>query len=137
MHQRKCWMTLGALCMAIVAVSASVFAPAGFAAKAKPVTMTVKAKQSGTSISGSVTGTLGNGSQTGKAVTETKVKLTWHLKGGTINVTANGHLAGGTKTTGTWTITGGTGKFSGISGGGKQVGDIKTLEFTYTGSVKF
>lgn len=137
MHQRKRWMTLGVLCLAVAALMAAIFAPVGVAAGSKSVTMTVKAEQSGTTISGTVTGTLGSGTQKGKAVTETTVKLTWNLPGGKIYVTAMGHLSGGTSSTGTWTVTGGTGKYSDISGGGKQVGNIKSLVFTYTGKVKY
>lgn len=137
MHQRKRWMTLGMICLAVIALSALVLAPAGVAAGGKSVTMTVKAKQKGTTISGKVSGTLGSGTQNGKAITETTVKLTWHLRGGNVYVTAKGHLAGGTSSVGTWTATGGTGKFAHISGGGKQVGNIKTLTFTYTGKVTY
>ena len=137
MHNRKRVPLLGALALVIAALAGSAFmATAGFAKTSKRVSITVHAKQKGTSISGSISGTLGSGRQVGKATSATGVSLVWHLSGGTITVSADGHLSGGTKASGTWKIVGGTGKYKGISGGGPQVGDIKTLTFHYTGTVR-
>lgn len=138
MYHRKRAPLAGILTLVIVAIAGSSFlATAGFAKSSKRVSITVQAKQKGTSISGRISGTLGSGTQVGKATSATAVSLVWHLKGGTISVAADGKLSGGTKASGTWKIVGGTGKFKGISGGGPQVGDIKTLVFRYTGTVRF
>ena len=71
---------------------------------------------------------------TGKLVIP-NTQQTWKCKGGTVKLVAKGKVAA--VVTGTWKITGGTGKFKGAKGSGKFSGKLSDNIFTYKGTVKY
>ncbi|WCB95268.1 hypothetical protein DSM104299_04011 [Baekduia alba] len=124
------------LASAAVAISAcALIAPAsGVASKALVVKST--GTQKGTAISGKIVGgSIGKGTYAGKVTNGGSGSvITWKVKGGTLRVTTAAGIVG-RAVKGTFTVTGGTGKYKGAKGKGKLNGNLNSGLFTFTGSL--
>jgi hypothetical protein len=63
--------------------------------------------------------------------------IVWTVAGGTIKATAVSQTGLANVSHGTFTITGGTGKYAGATGKGTYAGLLSTGDFTYRGTLKF
>jgi hypothetical protein len=125
-----------ALALAVVAALAAI--PALALAKSYSVNLLFKAgPPKGTSISAKISGQpLGKCTMKG-TLTIPDTKQVWTCKGGTIKVKGHGTTGAANHAKGTWKVTGGTRKFSGIKGGGTFDGYFSTNTFHYKGTLKF
>jgi hypothetical protein len=129
---------LKASAVALTMTAALIAAPASLAASAKVTLKSVPsaAKQVGTKLTGKYTGTFGKCTMKGKLVIPKTVQ-TLTCKGGTFSFTATSSTGTSNNVKGTWKITGGTGKYKGIKGGGSFSGTLSTNAYTYTGHASY
>jgi hypothetical protein len=107
-------------------------------AEAKTYKMNAKSvgKQVGVKLSARITDpVLGRCTMTGRLVIPDTQQV-WKCKGGTFRLTGHGTTGADNDAKGTWTVTGGTGKFKGAKGKGTFAGRLSTAKFTYKGSIK-
>lgn len=126
---------LKVLAMALVSLMAT--AAASSAASSHKFSLTGTAKLSGTQIhSSKCTSTLGSCSMSGHVEIPDTI-MTWHFRGGSLNVTGHGTTGAADHGLGTWKVTGGSGKFRHASGRGSFAGYFHTGTFTYKGTIKY
>ncbi len=126
--------------LATAVSGAAVVAPVAFARSSQNVSITLLTKQHGTNLSGSWHAQgLGSGSVKGTLVIPlTKLTLTRGGYGSFSTTTfhcSNEHFTPPTFT-GCWKVVHATGKFKGMTGGGKFAGNISG-HTTYNGTVKY
>jgi len=127
-----------ALVVAGVIAAGAAIAPAAAQAKTYKVNLSfVGGLTGGVNMAAKVSGKpLGTCSMKGKLVIPDTQQV-WTCKGGTIKVTGHGTSGAADDAKGTWKITGGTGKFKKVTGGGAFTGKQSTGKFSYTGSISY
>jgi len=130
-------ITRKVLLTALVAVAAAGLMASTASAKSYRVNLSFAGGQVGTALHATIKGApLGTCHMKGTLVIPKTIQV-WTCKGGTIKITGTGTTGAANNAKGTWKITGGTGKFKKIKGGGTFAGLFSSGKFKYKGTMSF
>lgn len=104
--------------------------------KTRTLRLDLKTQSTGTTYTGTITGSEGKGTASGVSKPPTATHR-FTFKKGSLRLTSTSKKTDDTHTTGTFKITGGTGKYKGATGKGTLTGDITAKTIRFVGKIRY